>query len=81
VRAGDVPDRVDHRHDHEPEGDCNTDVSELVCLRVDHHRAGSREDERERPERFSDERARERCEAHVAANTPRSAAIASGTRR
>ena len=30
VRAGDVPDRVDHRHDHEPERDRDADVAERV---------------------------------------------------
>ncbi len=34
---GDVPDRVDHRHDHEAERDRHADVTELVRLRVDHH--------------------------------------------
>src|SRR5581483_9800508 len=52
VRAGDVPDGVDHRHDHEPERDRNAHVSERVRLRVDHHRAGSGEDEREGADRL-----------------------------
>ncbi len=47
VRAGDVPDGVDHRHDHEAEGDRDTDVPKGVRLRIDHDRAGACEDERE----------------------------------
>ena len=31
VRAGDVPDGVDHRHDHEPERDRDADVAERVA--------------------------------------------------
>ena len=31
VRAGDVPDRVDHDHDHQPEADRDADVAELVA--------------------------------------------------
>ncbi len=63
VRAGDVADGVDHRHDHEAEGDRNADVAEGVRLGVDHDRARAREDERERADRLGDERARvsERC--------------------
>ena len=33
VRAGDVADGVDHRHDHEPEADRDADVAERVRLR------------------------------------------------
>jgi hypothetical protein len=47
VGTRDVSDRVDHRHDHEPEGDGDADVAQRVGLRVDHHRPGACEDERE----------------------------------
>jgi hypothetical protein len=57
MRAGDVPDGVDHHHDHEPEGDRDAYVPEGVRLRVDHDRAGTGEDERERADRLGDERA------------------------
>ena len=39
-----------------PKRDRHTDVAELMRLRVDHDRAGAREDERERPDRLGDER-------------------------
>ena len=55
VRAGDMADRVDHRHDHEPEGDRDAEAAERVRLRVDHDRAAAREDECERAEGLGDE--------------------------
>jgi hypothetical protein len=50
-----MPDGVDHRHDHQPEGDRDADVPELVRLRVDHHRTRAREDEREGTQGFGDQ--------------------------
>ncbi len=55
VGAGDVPDGVDHRQDHEAEGDGDTDVPERVRLGVDHHRAGTCENEREGADELGDE--------------------------
>src|SRR5512146_727463 len=37
VSTRDVPDPVDHHHDHEAERDRHTDVPERSRLRVDHH--------------------------------------------
>lgn len=54
--AGDVPDGVDHRHDHEPEGERDADVAERVRFRVDHYRAGAGEDEREGADRLGENR-------------------------
>src|SRR5881275_2305717 len=31
MRPGDVPDRIDHRHDHQPECDRDADVAERMC--------------------------------------------------
>jgi hypothetical protein len=53
----DVPDRVDHRHDHEPERDRHADVAERLRLGVHHHRAGAGEDERKGADRLGDQRA------------------------
>ena len=50
VRAGDVRERVDHRHHHETEGERDTDVPESSSLGVDHDRAAAEEHERKRPE-------------------------------
>ena len=58
VRPGDVPDRVDHRHDHEPEADRDADVAEPLRLGVDHDRAAAGEDERERADRLGRRAAR-----------------------
>ena len=60
VGTGDVPDRIDHRHDHQPERDRHAHVPERMRLRVDHHRAGAGEDERERADRFRDQRPSQR---------------------
>ncbi len=66
VRAGEMPDRVDHRHDHEAERECNAEMSECARVRVDHDRAGSDENERERPDRLGEERKRRRRSGHQA---------------
>jgi hypothetical protein len=47
-----VADGVDAEHDHEPERDRDPDMAELMCLRVDHDRAATREDEREGADRL-----------------------------
>jgi hypothetical protein len=60
VRAGDVPDRVDHGHDYQAEGEGDPDVSERLGLGVDHDRPGAGEDEGEGPYRFGPERAGQR---------------------
>jgi hypothetical protein len=60
VRAGDVPDGVDHRHDHEPEREGDTDVAERTCFRVDHDRAAAGEDERERADELGHEQPHQR---------------------
>ena len=60
VRAGDVPDRVDHRHDHEAEAERDADVAERLRLRVDHDRAAAGEDERERADELGRQHPRER---------------------
>jgi hypothetical protein len=59
VRAGNVADRVDHRHDYEPERECDPDVAELVRLGVDHDRPAAGEDEREGADELGREQARE----------------------
>jgi hypothetical protein len=46
VRAGDVADGVDHRHDHEAEGERDPDLAEGLGLRIDHDGATTREHER-----------------------------------
>ena len=91
VGAGDVPDRVDHRHDHEAEGDRDADVAELVCLGVDHDRAATGEDERERADELGHEPTREhpirhdglsaQFAAEAGASSGSSSAISSRTRR
>ena len=60
VRAGDVPDGVDHRHDHEPERQGDADVTEGAGLLVNHDRPAAGEDQRERADRLGRERPRER---------------------
>ena len=60
VRAGDVPDRVDHGHDHEAEGERDPDLSERLGLGVDHDRACAGEDEGEGAYCFGRERAGQR---------------------
>ena len=55
VSAGDVADRIDHRHDHQAEGDGDADVSKGVRLGIDHDCSRPGKDEREGPERLGDE--------------------------
>jgi hypothetical protein len=55
-----VPDRVDHRHDHQPEGDRDADVPERVRLPIDHHRTRAGEHQSEGADRLRDQRSRER---------------------
>jgi hypothetical protein len=64
--AADVADGVDPKHDHQPEGDRDADVAELLRLRVDHDRA---EDERERPDRLR-RHCPQQLAAHAAAAVP-----------
>ena len=64
VRAGDVPDRVDHRHDHEAEGDRDAYVAERAGLGVDHDRAAAGEHERKRADELGREQTRERPIRH-----------------
>jgi hypothetical protein len=52
VSAGDVADRVDHRHGREAEDDRDADVAERVRLGVDHHGARPGEDEGEGADRL-----------------------------
>ena len=60
VRSGDVPDRVDHHHDHEPEAEGHAEVAERAGLCVDDDRSATGEDEREGPYRLGYQGARER---------------------
>ena len=53
------PTRVDHHHDREPEAEGDAEVAELPGLRVDHDRAATREDERERADQLGRQRADE----------------------
>ncbi len=80
VRAGDVPDGVDHRHDHEPERERHPDVSELVRLGVDHDRARAGKDECKGADRLGDQRPGQQRERRHASRE-RSAASAEGTTR
>jgi hypothetical protein len=59
VGTADVTHGVDAEHDHEPEGDRNSDVPELAGLRVHHHRAAAGEYEGEGADQFRDQEARE----------------------
>ncbi len=69
VRAADVADRVDPEHDHQPEADRHTHMAELMRLGVHHHRATTREDERERTDRLGNERPRESRSGHSGSNS------------
>jgi hypothetical protein len=59
VGAADVADGVDPEHDHQAEADCYADVSELVCLRVDHDSAAAGEDECEGADQLGNQGASE----------------------
>ena len=59
VCSGDVPDRVDHHHDHEPEAERHAKMSELVRLGVHHDRAAAGEDERKGSDELGREQSRE----------------------
>jgi len=65
MSSGDVPEGVDHHHDHEPERDRHAGVAEVAGLRVDHDRAAAGEHERKRPDRLRDQDAREGNGAQV----------------
>jgi hypothetical protein len=58
VGARNVAEREDHRHDDEPEGERDTYLAEASALRVDHDRAATEEDERERSARLGYEQSR-----------------------
>jgi hypothetical protein len=47
VGARDVPDRIDHDHDHQAEADRHADVAELMRRGVDHDRPAAGEHQRE----------------------------------
>ena len=55
VGAGDVPDGVDHHHDHQAEREGDADVAELMRLGVDHDGAAAGEHERERADELGRE--------------------------
>ena len=59
VRARDVSDGIDHRHDHEPESERDAHVSETAVLGVDHDGARTEEDESECSDRLGHERTHE----------------------
>jgi hypothetical protein len=53
VRAGEVSGRIDHRHDHEPEGGGDAERAErAAAFGVDDDRAAAGEHERKRGERL-----------------------------
>ena len=55
MRAGHVTEGVDHRRNHEPEGECDTHGADATELGVDHDRATPDEDQRERSDCLSGE--------------------------
>ena len=64
MRPGDVPEGVDHHHDHEPEAERDADVAELPGLRVHHDRAAAGEDQCEGADQLGCQRAGERAIEH-----------------
>jgi hypothetical protein len=59
--ARDAAGGVDHRHDHESEGQRDPDLSESAGLGVDHDRAAAGEDERERADGLGEQPGDERA--------------------
>jgi len=64
MRPRDMSDRVDHRHDHQPEGDRDADMAKRMRPRIHHHCTSPREHQSEGANRLSDERSRERHHRH-----------------